>query len=253
MSNVAVERALVLLKYIMDEEEGLSIREASRDLGYNPATVQKIVNAMNSQGFVVQDETTNRYHLGPEAIQLGLIALNRLYVHQIAKPHLRALSKETGETVFLAIARGKYAVYIDKVVSSQPIRMDAPLGEDRPFNCTAIGKVLLSGMKDEKIERLAKDGVFEKRTENSIYDSDSLKEEIALVRKQGWAKDNEEFSNGVICLAYPIFNHEMKIIAAITVSGPKERILQNEDEIFEKVSKTSGKISTELGNKKSAK
>ena len=117
MSSVAVERALILLRYITENEDGLSIREVSRQLGYNPATVQKLINALKAQGYVVQDKLTERYHLGPDAINLGLTALSRLKVRQIARPHLEALCHDSGETVFLAIARGDHAVYVDKVVS----------------------------------------------------------------------------------------------------------------------------------------
>ena len=77
MSHIAVERALVLLRYIVDHPDGLSIREVSREYGYSPATVQKLVSALQNQDFIVQDKQTERYHLGPEAVQLGLAALSQ--------------------------------------------------------------------------------------------------------------------------------------------------------------------------------
>ena len=103
MSHIAVERALVLLRYIVDHPEGLSIREVSREYGYSPATVQKLISALHNQGFIVQDKITERYHLGSEAVQLGLAALSRLEVRRFARPSLEALNAESGETVFLAI------------------------------------------------------------------------------------------------------------------------------------------------------
>ena len=189
MSSIAVERALILLRYIVDDPDGLSIREASRSLGFSPATVQKLINALNAQGYVVQDERTKRYHLGSEAVQLGLTALSRLEIRRIARPHLEALNSETGETVFLGIARGRQAIYIDKVVSIHPVRMDAPLGVNRPYNCTAVGKVLLAGLSDEEFERLAAEGAFkQKTTDRSITKADALRTEVEKVRAQGWAR-----------------------------------------------------------------
>ena len=247
MSIMAVERALILLRYITDNEDGLSIRESSRNLGYSPATVQKIIGALKSQGYVVQDELTERYHLGPETVQLGLTALSRLDVRRVARPYLEKLSRESGETVFLAIARGHYAVYVDKVVSDQPIRMDAPIGAIRPYNCTAVGKVLLAGMTAEEIEALYKDGAFEKRTENSILDPDVMQGEVEIVREQGWAGDREEFDNGASCVAAPIYDHEGRIVAALTISGPSTRINQDLDRIIELTKSRTEEVSKEMG------
>ena len=247
MSHIAVERALVLLRYIVDHPEGLSIREVSREYGYSPATVQKLVSALHTQGFIVQDKITERYHLGSEAVQLGLAALSRLEVRQLARPSLENLSTETGETVFLAIERGDCVIYIDKVVSDRLIRMDATLGVGRPYNCTSVGKVLLSGMPNEKLVELAASDSFEHRTENSIIELENLQIEIDKVRERGWAVDKEEYAIGAYCIGAPIYNHEGKIIAALTVSGPTERIKERLDDNVPRVLENAKKVSEAMG------
>lgn len=247
MSNLAVERALILLRYIVDNPGGLSIREASRSLGYNPSTVQKLVQALESQGYVVQDAMTNRYHLGPEAVQMGLAALSRLNLRRIAHPYLEQLSQDSQETALLAITRGDYAVYIDKVVSTQAILMDAPLGAQRPYNCTAVGKILLMDFSDEEIERLSLKNVFEQRTVNSITDLGKLKKEIEKVRSLGWSQDNGEYTEGLNCVAAPVYDHEGRIVAALTVSGPAERITNNLESLLAIVKSYALAISEELG------
>lgn len=247
MSSVAVERALILLRYIVENEGGLSIREVSREFGYNPATVQKMVTALKLQGYVIKDELTDCYHLGPEAINLGLAALSRIDVRRVARIHLEALSAESGETVFLAIAREDHVVYIDKVVSDHPIRMDAPLGVERPYNCTSVGKVLLMDMKREDIEALGAAGVFEKRTKNSIVNLDDLLNEIEGIRERGWSHDNEELVIGANCIGAPIYNSDGEIAAALTVSGPSERINEKLDSLVSLVKSTGAKISKEMG------
>mgnify|MGYP001546109959 CR=1 len=247
MSHIAVERALVLLRYIVDHPEGLSIREVSREYGYSPATVQKLVGALNNQDFIGQDESTERYHLGTEAVRLGLTALERLEVRQAARQFLESLSDETEETVFLAIARGDHVIYIDKVVSDRLIRMDAPLGVGRPFNCTSVGKVLLSGMPSDKVAELAAEGAYEHRTENSIVEPDVLQTELEQVRQRGWALDKEEYALGAYCIGAPVYDHEGRIIAAVTVSGPAERIKGNLDILIEKVKSNAQAISVAMG------
>ncbi len=247
MSNIAVRRALILLRYIVDHEDGLSIREASRDLGYSPTTVQNIINAMHDQGFVVQDKQTECYLLGPEAIKFGLAALDRLELRKVARPYMEDLSAKTRETVFLAIAQGDQAIYIDKVVSDHELRMDAPVGAHRPYNCTAVGKILLQNFSDEEIEELARKGAFEAKTENSLTQIAELKAEIGKIREQGWARDNEEFHQGAGCVAAPIYNHEGNIIAALTVSGPAARISEYFDDLLDKTKASAQAVSEAMG------
>jgi DNA-binding IclR family transcriptional regulator len=247
MSNLAVERALILLRYILDREEGLSIREASGELGYSPATVQNIINALNAQGFVVQDKLNERYHLGPEAINWGLGVLVRLKLGKIARPYMEDLSNKSGETVFLAVSQGYHAIYIDKVVSNQELRTDAPVGAQRPYNCTAVGKILLQNFPDEKIEELARMGAFEAKTEKSLTDVAALKAEIEEIRKRGWARDNEEFQQGAGCVAAPIYNHEGNLIAALTVSGPAARISEHFDDLLVETKACAQAVSEAMG------
>ena len=132
MSVRAAERALILLNYLIENDDGLGVREVSRRLGYSPSTVQGLVNTLSAQGYVTQDDLTGRYHLGPRAIQLGLVALSRLEVRNIARTHMEMLSRETGETSFLGIARGRRLIYIDRALGDHPIRLDVPLGKTVP-------------------------------------------------------------------------------------------------------------------------
>lgn len=245
--SLAVERALILLRHIVDHPDGLSIREAAREFGYSPASVQKLINALKLQGYVVQPQSSKRYHLGPEAVQLGLAALSRLEVRQIARPHLEAISEVTGETVFLAIVRDDHVIYVDKVVSTQLVRVDASLGVDRPYNCTSVGKVLLAGMPSEKVEQLAANGAFERKTEASIVELDALQAELELVRDQGWAQDREEYASGSGCLAAPVLDHNGNVAAALTVSGPIERINADRDLLIERVKASAAAVSKDMG------
>jgi IclR family acetate operon transcriptional repressor len=238
---------LILLRYVVDHPEGLSIREAAREFGYSPASVQKLINALKMQGYVVQSQSSERYHLGPEAVQLGLAALSRLEVRRVARPHLEALCEETGETIFLAIAHDDHVIYVDKVVSKQLVRVDAPLGVNRPYNCTSVGKVLLARMPDEQVEQLAARGAFERRTEHSIVELDSLQAELERVRAQGWAQDREEYAHGSGCIAAPVLDHEGQVVAALTVSGPAARLHKERDRHVEEVKATALCISEKMG------
>jgi DNA-binding IclR family transcriptional regulator len=157
------------------------------------------------------------------------------------------LSARTRETVFLAIAQGDKAIYIDKVVSDQELRMDAPVGAHRPYNCTAVGKILLQNFSDEEIEELVHRGAFEAKTENSLTGVAAIKAEIGKIREQGWARDDEEFHPGAGCVAAPIYDHEGNIIAALTVSGPAGRIGEHFDDVLLETKTSAQTISEAMG------
>jgi DNA-binding IclR family transcriptional regulator len=138
-------------------------------------------------------------------------------------------------------------IYIDRVFGDHPIRLDVPLGEDRPYNCTAVGKVLLAGFPNGELERLNSLGAFEQGTEHSIHEVEALRAEIEQVRERGWARDDQEYLLGMGCVAAPVYSHEGQVIAALNVGGPAERINKRFDYILEQVIAHAAAISEKLG------
>lgn len=246
-TNLAVERALIILKHLSRSGEELGIRELSRALGFSPAGVQKIMNALNAQDFVIQNEETKRYALGPAMLQIGLAMLARLEVRQVARPYLEALAKTTGETAFLGVRDSDEIFYIDKVLPNSELRMDAPLGVSRPYNCTAVGKVILAHLPTSEFERLAAAESFVQFTPSSITDPTQLAAELEKIRQQGYALDQEEFRVGGCCVAAPIYDHNGQVVAAITAAGPAERVQASLDSIIEQVLDKGQEISARLG------
>ncbi len=247
MSIVAVERALILLKQMAYAQDGVSVRELGRLLGYSPSVVQKSMQALLSTNFAVQDEITQRYHLGPAALQVGLAGLAKLELRKVARPHLECLAEITRETALLGVRWGDHAIYLDKVVSPLEIRLDPPLGTARPFNCTAVGKVLLAHLPDEEMERLAQSGAFVALTPRSVTDLRELQIEMARVRERGSAIDREEYAPGAMCIAAPVRNHDGIVVAAVNVSGPVERMQAAEQEHIRQVIAAAKSISAALG------
>lgn len=247
MSINAVERALIILKQLAYAEGGTGVREMARNLGISPGVVQKSLQALVVQGFAEQDPTTQHYYLGPAAIQVGLAGLAKLEIRQVARPYMEALAERCGETTILGLRQGNIAVYIDKVVSREEMRVDVPIGSRRPLNCTAVGKVILAYLPDEEIERLSHEGVFVNSTPQSITDLSLLKTELAQVRAKGFAFDNGEFTIGMTCLAAPVRDHDGGVIGAITVSGPVQRMDAIEETLSAEVIHCANEISTALG------
>jgi DNA-binding IclR family transcriptional regulator len=205
------------------------------------------MNSLFEQSCVVQNDETKRYSMGPAVLQMGLAMLARLEVRQVARPYLEALAQDTGETAFLGIRNSEKILYIDKALPESAIRMDAPLGVSRPYNCTAVGKVILAHLPAAEFERLANTEGFVQLTPHSITDSTRLSVELETIRQNGYALDREEFRVGAACVAAPIYDHDGKITAAITVAGPADRIQAQLESIVERVLANSREISARMG------
>lgn len=247
MSIVAVQRALILLKEISASPNGVSVREVARSLSYSPAVVQKSIQALVAEGFAQQDPITQHYHLGPAALQVGLAGLAKLELFRVAHPYMQSLADSSGETSLLGIRQGDIVIYIDKALSNAEIRLDVSIGATRPLNCTAIGKILLAEMPDAEIDRLARTGAFTQASPHSVTDVERIKQEMVEVRERGMALDLEEFSLGAMCLAAPIRNHEGRVVAAIAIAGPRQRVNDAKDRIAQQVLACAENITIALG------
>ncbi len=246
-SQIGVQRALVVLKTLADAADGVGVRELARALGHNPSSIQKNLEALVSQGFARQDPDSKRYHLGPAALPVGLAGLARLEVRNVARPFLETLAETTGETALLAVRYDDAAIYVDKVLVPAEIRVDAPIGSRRPFNCTAAGKALMAFMPDVEVERLALAGAFIQATPNSVTDLAVLRREMSRVREHGVAVDQEEFVPGVMCVASPVRDHGGAVVAAVTVSGPSQRLGPVMGALRDRVKALAAEISTAMG------
>ncbi len=244
----SVARALRIVEYLANSQNTAGVREISKHLGYGAGTTQKVLNTLHQHGFVEQDLLTQRYRAGFKLLEIGVARLNQIDVRRIGRPHLEQLTRETGETVFLGLRNGREVVYIDKVEPSQHIRLDAELGSRRPFNATAIGKAHLAYLPDDELARLHAAGAFVRSTPRSITGLAALRREVAKVRKLGYAVDNEEFAIGIRCVAAPIFDHAGRVVAAVTVSGPSNRVLLDVIPVHaEHVRACTARISAALG------
>ena len=250
---LSVERAIILLKRMSEEETPIGVRDMARKIGYNPSTVQKLVNSLEVQGLVQQDEQTDGYELSLEIFRLGASVLNKLNLHQVARSNLRSLMESTGESSYLAMLTPdlKWYVFVDKVESTHLLRWTADLGAWRPLNCTAEGKAMLACLPDEHLDDLSEEGVFRQSTPNSIVEVSDLRQELETVRENQCAYSDEEFAEGVRAIAAPIFDYSNKVIGAVSVVGPTLRLTEDKiDRLCGELSSEGEKISKKLGFQK---
>jgi IclR family transcriptional regulator, KDG regulon repressor len=250
VSNVqSLERALTILNKLSDYPDGIQIARLSEQVGLSKSTVHRLLATLSNMNYVVKDSESDKYKLGLQVLFLSRNILNNNDIVNTAKPYLERLSLDVNETVHLCIEDRGEIVYIDKIESNQTIRMFSRVGNRAPMYCTAVGKILYSGMESDHFEELVSKVNFIPKTESTITTPEGLREEINKIKKQKYALDNIENEEGIRCIAAPIYNHTGKIIASFSISGPSNRVTMDKinDTLIDKMRQTSLDISRNLG------
>jgi DNA-binding IclR family transcriptional regulator len=247
-----IERTSLILDILGQTPQGMSIKDLSVKVNLPKGTTHRLLSSLSYYGYVRQDSKTRNYFLGFKLVELGNLLLSQLDLRKEAELFLRDLSERTKETVHLVFLDQNEIVYIEKVEMDQNpsgLKMASRVGSRNPAHSCAVGKVLLSHLTEEEVDRVIKEKGLVKRTENTITDTAQLKEHLKMVRNQGYAIDNEENEKGVRCVGAPIYNEAGNAAAAISISGPAFRVTKKmAQEILKKeVMETALKISQRLG------
>ena len=244
----SVEKAVALLNAIAASENGMSVTELSRSLGYGVSATYHLLNTLRQQEYLQQDAQTRRYNIGLGIFRLHALAQRQNTLPSIVQPYLDELSNVCGETSNLMVLQDEEAVYIAQSESSHMIKMFTQIGARVPYYCTGGGKVILAYLPDEVQGLYIKRARFIPFTKHTLSDKKSLERELKKIRRQGYSIDNEEREEGVTCIAAPVFNAAGTPIAAISVSGPTYRLEQRgQDKLIGYVLQSAKKLSVRMG------
>ena len=243
----SVKNALrILNSFTMDEPEK-KVSDISSSLELNKSTVSRTMATLASEGFVFKDPETKKYRLGFSILTLSGIINSNMDIVRESQPILNKLVETLGETAHISIFDHLEVVYLQKVECNHPVRFLTHVGKRNPPYCTSSGKVLLAYSSPDIIEAIINQGL-KQYTKNTITDPDKLRSHLNEIREHGYAYSVEEFSEGVITIAAPIYDYTGKVIAALSVVGPKQRIQQQKIPFFaKKVMSASTEISQNMG------
>ena len=215
----AVERAVAVLEALADGELGTN--DVARRAGVDPSTASRQLATLAAHGLVEHAPESGRYRLGLRLVELGNLVLGRLDLRELARPHLRALVEETGETATLSVPGERDAITIDFVQSPRSVRSVAQLGRPSVGHATAAGKVVLAfARRGDVPEPPAPLRAFTPRT---IVDPRLLERELERVRRRGWAVALEEREPGLAAIAAPVLRGGGELAAVLGLQGPAER------------------------------
>lgn len=246
----SVVRATSILEFLAANSDSETLANISRGIGLSKTTTYSLIRTLEQLGYVHQDQSTGKYSLGLKLFELGQVVHSRMDLRTIARPLLYELAKKYEETVHLAVLSKGEVVYIDKVDGSRSIRIASQVGGRNPAYCTGVGKVLLADLSPAEVDKAISTRKLEKFTAKTIIDPALLKEHLEKVRADGYALDEEEIEVGLSCVAAPIKNHRGQVVAAISLSGPTNRMASSTvQQITADLTETARLISSQLGYK----
>jgi DNA-binding IclR family transcriptional regulator len=217
----SVDRALTILEVLARVGEA-GVTEIAGELGVHKSTAFRLVTTLEAHRLVEQTTERGRYRLGVGVLRLAGATTARLDLVQEARPLCRQLAAETGETVNIAVLSESSALYLDQIAGSSALQPHNWVGQHIPLHATSNGKVLLSGLDDDRVKELL--GTLSRYTTTTITKKGKLREELALVREQGYAVAVDELEEGLTAVAAPIRNAHGDVVASMSVSGPTFRL-----------------------------
>jgi DNA-binding IclR family transcriptional regulator len=220
-----VARAIAILQLIR-REGALSIPEIAAQLQLPRSTTHELVRTLIADGcLAAMGNDVHRFNLGLTLHELGSAYLIGVDLAREGQRVAETISATCGETVHLASLDGAEVVYIVKADSIHAVRMVSAVGRRLPAHCTAVGKVLLSGVSDEEVaRRYGYATELPAMTANSIKSFRALAAQLQQIRAAGLAIDNCESNPDVRCVAAPVYDHSGAMAAAMSVSVPTSRV-----------------------------
>jgi DNA-binding IclR family transcriptional regulator len=246
-ASTTVLRAFAILDLLASVgEEGASAKMISRHFGMSKSTAFRYITTLEKLGVVERDQS-DCFHLGLKLVGLAGALLSDQLLRKTAEPFLYEIVSKTQETAHLAVPIGNEVVYIAKVDSPYSLRMASHIGNRAPMYCTALGKTILSNLAANEVRAIINKGISE-RTPFTISSPEVLLKELEKVRNIGFAIDDQENEIGVRCVGAPIFDYTSKVIGAISVSGPENRLTHERSlELGPFMKETALNISNKMG------
>ncbi len=243
--NNSVVKAFRIIELIENEIHGLGLKDISERLNYDKATTLRFLITLENLGVIRKRD--GKYFLGLKLFELGLKVPFKMIVVDKVHDILEKLVNEINETVNFGVLFECKVLYIDKIESKRSLQINTHIGDKISLHCTALGKAIFSILPERQVDSILEKIKLEKKTRNTIIEREKLLEEIKKTKKRGYSIDNEEFEEGLRCVAVPIKLEKIGFYGAISVSGPVTRFTEDTiSELAKKLKNIEEKIMKEV-------
>jgi len=185
----------------------------------------RLLGAMQRAGYVAATPTENGFVHGPQATSLALATLRACAFTRACRAVLTKLVGTLGETCNLTAPDGDRVVYMERVETSEPLRLFFAVGSHVPMHCTASGKLFLASMNRLERSRVLARLPLTRNTPRTLTDPARLEAELERLAARGIGIDNEEFVRGMSAVAVPVRDGEDRVVAAVACHAPTARVM----------------------------
>ncbi|WP_288251781.1 IclR family transcriptional regulator [uncultured Hydrogenophaga sp.] len=218
-------RLMDLIEHLVREGRPLALPEVVATTGWPKPTVHRMLQQLEQGGWLQREPDGRRYALAPRLLRLGEGALGASTQHGVRHAVLRQLVAELGESCNLTALSGAEVVYLDRVESAFPLRLELRPGTRVPLHCSASGKLFLAHLGAARRQALLDGLTLSRHTATTLTRREALETELATIRRQGHAFDAEEFVDGLVCIAVPVrAPGERDVRCALALQAPSARV-----------------------------
>lgn len=253
MSSIqSIERAFAILEAVASQSEGVGVTEIANRVDLPKSTVSRMVTTLEELAVVERSPAGDGIRLGPKILSLALRVPYTRHLTAQARPYLMELAEATGEAIGLCLPDGDQAFYADQVQSRHHVQVRDWTGTRFPMHVVSSGKIFLTRWSEAALDEYLKRPLT-RYTPKTVADPAGLKAQVAQIKQQGycWAKD--EFEEGLVAVAAPVYDQTGQIAAALNIYGPAFRFPRGGD--YEAVTRilleVCGKMTAVLQNGRS--
>lgn len=243
----AFVKGLRLVEALAHSDAPRGISDLAKDLALTKSNVHRLLQTLQSHGYVRQVPLNSSYELTTKIWELGSHVIRRMDLVTLARPAMIRLAEQTGETVHLSVLEDIDVIYLDKIESAHHIRAHTSVGSRAPAYTVATGKAMLAHMPDDYLERFRPH--LRAYTETTRTTIEALAEDIRQTRAQGYAVVPQgEWRDGIAACACAILDRSGELVGAIGISGPDTRVKRKQLKLIApQVTEAAQTISAALG------
>lgn len=218
-------RLLELLERLANDGRALALPDVVTLTGWPKPTVHRMLAQLEAGGWLQREPDGRRYTLSTRLLRLGEVSLSASTQHGVRHAVLRQLVAEVGESCNLTALSGAEVVYLDRVESAFPLRLELRPGTRVPLHCSASGKLFLAHRGARERHALLDGLALSRHTATTLTTREALDREFEAIRRQGYALDAEEFVDGLVCIAVPVrAAGERAVRCALALQAPAARV-----------------------------
>jgi IclR family acetate operon transcriptional repressor len=239
----SVDRALLIIETLAEDDEGYRLSDLAVRTGLSTSTAHRLLATLERRRFVQFDRFESKWHVGAQSFAVGAtFARRRNFVAQ-AMPYLRKLRDQTRETANLAVVDDESIIVLTRMESREIMRSLTKVGGRVAMVASGVGKAVLATYSDEDVNAIICRRGMPRLTAKSIVRPSELFRELQVIRRQGYAVDDEEARMGLRCVAAVVYSDCGEPLAAISVSGMTSRVT---DDRLPALGKTVREVVAEL-------